>query len=125
MTNETRKKHSRFGELLNVLMDHAELVSLEARFEARQALRRLIAIVVACVLAVAAFVYLQIALIAGLLRLGLTLGTAGLVMGGVYGLAALVIGLWVGRRHPKVGSPFEATRREIRETIEWIRKIFS
>src|SRR5437588_655598 len=126
MENGTeQKKHTRVGEILQVLMDHVDLVSLEAQFEARIASRRLGAFAAAFILVLAAFIYLQVALIQALAALGLQVVYSCLIIALIYCLGAALLVRWGTRRDPKAGRPFEATRREMEETVEWIQKLFS
>lgn len=125
MNSGTEEKRSRLGDFLKVFRDHAALASLEARFEAVHASRRLLGAAIAAVLALAAFVYLQIALVAALIALGLKLSQACLALAAVCGAGAVMTIRWAVRRAPGAGRPFEATRREMGETVEWIQKLFS
>jgi len=120
-----QKPKTFLSELAGVLSDHIDLVSLEAGYESQQAARRLAAIVVAACLLFGAFVLLQVAILFGLARLGIGVGWASLGLAVLYGLIGTGIAARWGRRDPKVGSPFEGTRREVKESLQWIQKLFS
>jgi hypothetical protein len=125
MHNGTDERRSLFAEILHVFRGHVDLAGLEARYEAGQAMRRLLAFGAAALLGIAAFVYLQLAIVAGLVALGLKLVYASLILAAVYGAGAYVILRFLARRDPNAGQPFEGTRREMEDTLEWIQKLFS
>jgi len=122
---ESNKRATVIGDLMAVLQDHWELAILEIGFESRQAARRLTAIVLSLIFAVLALIVAQVAVIYGLMQLGLNPAVSCLIVAGVYGALALVIFRAWGRRDPRSGSPFAGTRREVGRTLQWIQKLFS
>ena len=125
MTENHSPRPSRISEILKVLSDHAELASVEAQFEAAQASRRLLGGILAAVFALAAFTFVQFSLVAALMALGLRFGFACLSLAGIYALCAAAVWFGLCRRDAQAGRPFDGTRRELGETLEWIHKLFS
>jgi uncharacterized membrane protein YqjE len=124
-TNGHTTKPSFLREALGMLEDHAELASLEWRYERSQAIRRLVAVAIATGLAFGAFLLLLIATVYGLVSLGLNVGWVALGLGVLCAIASAIIVQTVGQRDPRAGRPFEGTRRQAHESIEWIQKLFS
>jgi len=122
---DTEPRKTVVSEVLDVLSDHAEILSLEWRYESRQAGRRLAAIGVAVVLGLSAFLLLQVALVYGLMVAGLNAGWASLLLAAIYMIAGAVVWRILGKRDPRAGRPFEATRKQLPESKQWIQKLFS
>jgi len=122
---DTEPKKTVISEVLDVLSDHAELLSLEWRYESRQAGRRLAAIGTALILGLTAFLLLQVALVYGLMVAGLNVGWSSLLLAVVYVIAGAIVWQIFGRRDVRAGRPFEATRQQLPESKEWIQKLFS
>lgn len=118
-------KKTMINEVLDVLSDHAEILSLEWRYESRQAAQRLVAIGVALVLGLTAFLLLQVAVVYGLMAIGLNAGWASLILAVIYLITGVVIWQTVWKRDTRAGRPFEATRRQLLESKQWIQKLFS
>ena len=108
-----------------VLEEYFELFQLECRYESEVGRRRLVAGACAALCLVTAFVFIQIALVDGLLHVGVPLYAA------VLGLALVwsAIGFWIfhqfGQRDVRVGEPFEGTRHELRRNLQWMQKHLS
>jgi uncharacterized membrane protein YqjE len=125
MSQNGESKKSITGEVLSLLEDHMELASLEWEYEKTQTKRRLGALAVIALLAMSAFAFLQIAIVYGLVALGLTFPLASLVLAGTYLIIAAILCSTMGKRDKRAGEPFQGTRQEIRRNIKWIRQIFS
>lgn len=122
---DSPSKKSVVSEVLEVLSDHAEILSLEWRYESRQAGRRLAAIGVAMVLSLTAFLLLQVALVYGMMAAGLNAGWSSLILATIYVIAGVIVWQVLGKRDARAGRPFEATRRQLPESKQWIQKLFS
>jgi len=122
---DTDPKQTVISEVLDVLSDHVEILSLEWRYESRQAARRLAAVGIALVLSFTAFLLLQVALVYGLMAAGLNAGWASLLLAAIYMIAGAFAWQIFGRRDIRAGRPFEATRRQLPESKQWIQKLFS
>jgi uncharacterized membrane protein YqjE len=125
VNNGNDHKKTVVGEILDVLSDHLELAGLEARYESQTLARRFTAILVTAILAFGAFVMLQIAIIFGLAKVGIGIGWASLSLAAFYGVLGTVVFWKFGRRDPRGGGPFAGTRREVKESLQWIQKLFS
>lgn len=125
MTNGTEKQSTIFSELAGLVADHGELVALELRYESAQAVKRGIAFAVASLFALAAFAIFEVVVLHGLVRVGLNWLWASMTLCLTNGLIAFSIFWFAGRRDPRVGGMFEGSRREMKETLEWIQKRFS
>ncbi len=125
MIEGSQESKGRIQQILEVLTDHAELASLELRFEAKQASRRLAVLAAVALLISMVVVLLHVALILGLVALGLHPAFACLVVAAADAGGAYAMAVNLGRRDPRAGSPFEQTRQELPESVEWIRKLFS
>jgi len=108
--------------VMGLLEDHIELGTLECRYESSQARRRICAIALGAVFGLTAFVFLQVALIRGLLRTGLPLWVLCLVAAAVYGALSVFIYRRWGRRDPRAGPPFQASGEEFKRSLQWIRQ---
>ena len=123
--NGSDRKRTIWGEVAGQVADHVDLASLELRYESQQVAKRLIAFGIILVLVMTGFIVLQVSLVGYLTKFGLSLGTSALILGGFYFILAIVVYFALARRGKRVGPPFAATQRELRETIEWIQKILS
>jgi uncharacterized membrane protein YqjE len=123
--NGKEKSGSIWRDVTEQISDHVNLAALELHYETKQAKKRLLAAAVAFVLVLTGFIVLQVALVGGLMRAGLSLGLASFLLSLAYFLLALIVYWTLGRRDKRAGSPFIATQREIHETLRWIQKIFS
>ena len=119
-----RAPQSTFKQITTLLERHAQLGLLEGQYEIVQAGKRAAALAACAVLAVTLYVLLHVAILAGLVALGLPLWAAALILMFVYAVAIGVIYAKVGRRDAKAGAPFEASRAEWKRSAEWIRKRF-
>lgn len=123
--NGTTRKRNIWQDVAAQVSDHVDLAALELRYETRQARRRLVAIGVMALLVLTGFILLQVAMLQAVMRAGFSLGLAALAVSGVYLLLAGLIFWKFGRRDPRACPPFEATQREINESLKWIQKLFS
>jgi uncharacterized membrane protein YqjE len=123
--NGTEERTNIWREVAGQISDHVDLASLELRFEAHQAGRKLLAAAIVLVLTLTGFIVLQVALVGAMMRVGLSLGASALILSGLYFLMALAVAWTLGRRDKKVGPPFVGTQRELHETLRWIQKILS
>jgi uncharacterized membrane protein YqjE len=118
-------KKSIVGEVLEMVEDQMELASLEWEYVKSRSARRIIALATAGLLSLSAFVFLQVALVQGLIALHLTLAQASLIVAGVYVAVAGALFAIFGRRDKRTGEPFQATREQIHKNLRWIRQLFS
>ena len=124
-TNGAETKPSLLSAILAQLSDHFDLATLELRYEVGIAGRRLLVFGIALILGLTAFALLQISLVFALMKIGLSISLACLILAVVYAGVAVVLGVMFGRRSPKSGAPFAATQREVKESLRWIQKLFS
>lgn len=118
-------KHGIFADVAGVLEDHVNLAALESQYELELLAKRLVAFSAAFILALAAFLLAQVAVIYGLVAIGLPAWGACLLLVALYGVvAALIVTRW-GTRNAKAGAPFSGTRRELVKTLQWIQKLSS
>jgi len=111
--------------VLELIENHVELGTLECRYESSRVRRQICAIAVGAAFGLAAFVFLQVALIQGLLCIGFPLWAFCLLAAAFYGtLAVMIYRLW-GRRQPEAGSPFQASGEEFKRSLQWIRENLS
>src|SRR5580704_8142906 len=94
---DTDTKKTMVSEVLDVLSDHAEILSLEWRYESRQAARRLAAMGTALLLSLTAFLLLQVALVYALMAAGLNAGWSSLLLAVIYVIAGAVVWQILGR----------------------------
>lgn len=125
MTNGTDKEPTVFGELAGLVADHGELAALELRYESAQMMKRTVALAVGAAFAIAAFAIFELVVLHGLVRLGLSWLWASVTLCLANGASSWVIFKFVGRRDPRAGGMFEGSRREMKETLQWIQKRFS
>ncbi len=118
------KRHTIWKDVADQLSDHIELASLELSYESDRAAKKLFAVAAMLVLVLTGFIVLQVALIGGLMRLGLSLGVSALIFSTLYFVAAYAI-FHRTRRDKRAGPPFAATQRELKESIQWIQNILS
>jgi uncharacterized membrane protein YqjE len=123
--NGTEKRGNIWSEVAAQVSDHVDLASLELRFEAEHAGKKLLAAGIIFVLVLTGFIVLQVAIVGALMRAGLSLGLSALLLSGLYFLSAIWVYLKLGRRDRRAGPPFAATQRELHQTMRWIQKILS
>ena len=123
--NGSENRTSIWREVTDQISDHVDLAALELHYETQQAGKRLLAVGIVLILVLTGFIVLQVAVIGWLMRAGLSLGIAALLLSFVYFALALGVYWALGRRDKRAGPPFLATQRELHETIQWIQKIFS
>jgi uncharacterized membrane protein YqjE len=123
--NGTEERSSVWKDVAGQVSDHVDLAALEMRYEAQQAWKKLVATAIGFLLVLTGFIVLQVAIVGGLMKAGLSMEGSALLLCGLY--FALAVGVyWVlGRRDKRVGPPFVGTQREIHETLTWIQKILS
>ena len=125
MSDNGKQPKSLPGQFFALLEDQIDLASLEWQFEKKQSLKRLGALALALFLALAAFVLLQVAIVAGIVATGHSIWLSALILAGVYLVLAVAL-LWkFSRRDPRAGSPFQGTRQELRKNLKWIQQILS
>jgi len=125
MSENGEPKRSITKDVLALLEDQMELVSLEMGYEADQGVRRVAALVVAAFLGLTAFAVLQVAIVKGLEWAGLSLAQACVTLAAVYGGTAAGLIMKFGRRDKRAGEPFQGTREEIRKNLRWMRQFLS
>jgi len=123
--SSSTRSRSVLADVTAMLEDHMDLAALETQYEVEQAGRRSVAFGIIFMLALAAFLLVQVSVIYGLSALGMPVWGACLVMASVYALSAIAIFVRWGRRDARIGPAFAATRREMGETVQWMQKIFS
>lgn len=107
--------------LLELIQDHLKLIAIDYKYEQQRAVRRLKTLVVSSIFFILAFSFLQVAIIGGLLKLGIPLGFVGLLLAVVYGVLGWVLFQKGGRRDSRMGSPFEASLEELKRSANWIK----
>jgi uncharacterized membrane protein YqjE len=111
--------------IMQLVTDHFRLLHLEWTYEKEEGRRRLCFGAFAVLCLIGAFTLGNVALIDILLRQGIALYQAAFAMAGLWTVMSLVIyQTWI-RRDPRVGRPFDITRRELKESAQWIRTRFS
>jgi uncharacterized membrane protein YqjE len=123
--NGTEKRSTIWRDVAGQVSDHLDLASLELRYEVQHAGKKLVAGAIIFLLVLTGFIVLQVALVGGLMKGGLSLGVSALILSGIYFVLAILVYWVLARRDKRVGPPFAATQRELRETIQWIQKILS
>ena len=123
--NGTDRRSTIWREVAGQISDHMDLASLELRYEAQHAGKKLLAAAIIFLLVLTGFIVLQVALVGALMKGGFSLGVSALILSGVYFLLALVVYGALAHRDKRVGPPFSATQRELHETLQWIQKILS
>jgi len=123
--NGQETRGSIWKDVAEQMSDHVDLAALELRFEARQAAKLLWVAGVVLILVLTAFIVLQVAIVGALMRAGLSMGLAALLLSALYVALALAVYGMFGRRDKRMGPPFIGTQTEMRETLRWIQKIFS
>jgi len=123
---QRQERHpSLFADLAGVVEDHIHLATLEAQYEIQQTRRRAFFLAVAGILALAAFLLGQVAIVYGLVDLfKWPVWAVCLLLMVVYGVVAAFIVVNYTARDLKAGAPFSGTRRELIDTLQWIQKLF-
>src|SRR5690348_11967877 len=114
--NGSQNKTNIWKEIAGQVSDHIDLASLELRYEAEHAGKKILAGALMLILVLTGFILLQVAFVDGLMKLGLSLGVSALILGGCYLVVALVVYRILGRRDRRAGPPFAGTQRELHET---------
>jgi hypothetical protein len=125
MNGNGMESSSSIQRVMTLLEDHMELGALECRYESSQARRRIRAVIFGAVFGLTAFVFLQVALVQGLLRAGFPLLELCLLAAAVYGTLAVIIYRRWGRRDPRAGPPFQTSGEEFKRSLQWIRQNLS
>jgi uncharacterized membrane protein YqjE len=123
--NGSERRSNIWREVAGQVSDHVDLASLELRFEAQMAGKKLLAAAIMLILVLTGFIVLQVALIGALMKTGLSLGLSALLFSGLYFLMAIFVYMKLARRDKRAGPPFAGTQRELHETLQWIQKILS
>ena len=123
--NGTEKRGSIWKEVAGQISDHVDLASLEMRYEAMRAGEKLIAAAIVFILVLTGFIVLQVAVIGGLMKVGLSVPLAAFVVSFVYFGLAFAAYWALAKRDKSAGPPFVGTQREIHETLRWIQKVLS
>lgn len=123
--NSEQKKPGLISDMVGLLNDQADLAALELHYETAQATRRLVALILAGLFALASFGILQLMILNILIQFRLSWLAASALLVVLDAIVAVLIFKFVGLRDPRAGRPFEGTRRESKETLQWIQKLFS
>ena len=123
--NGTEKRTNIWREVAGQVADHVDLATLELRYEAQLAGRKLLAAGIIFILVLTGFIVLQVALIGALMKTGLSLGLSALIFSAFYFLLAAGVYAGLAKRDKRIGPPFAGTQRELHETLQWIQKILS
>ncbi len=102
--------------------DHVKLASLEWQYEKQNWRRRLLVRGGGAALLFCGFVFLQIAIIGGLLAVGMKIGWIGLLLFAVYTVSGVAMIKFFGKRDKIVGDAFQGTIEEIKRSVNWIEK---
>ncbi len=113
------------GHVISLLRDHLALADLELKYEISQLQRRGLVLAIAGLFILIAFVLLQVGLVAYGISLGYSLVKVCAVLAFGYGAVAAALVLFLGRRDPQAGEPFQGTRNELSKNLQWIQKLFS
>ncbi len=123
--NGAEKRTNIWKEVAGQLSDHVDLASLEMRYEAVQAGKKLIAAGIVFIFVLTGFIVMQVAIVGALMKTGLSLGLSAFLVSMVYFAVAFAAYWMLGRRNKHAGPPFIGTQRELHETLRWIQKILS
>jgi hypothetical protein len=123
--NGTETQTNIWKEVAGQISDHVDLASLEMRYEAEHAGKKLFSAAIIFILVLTGFIVLQVAVIGALMKLGLSLGLSALIVSVIYFALAAGVFQVLGRRNKRAGPPFIGTQRELHETMRWIQKILS
>jgi uncharacterized membrane protein YqjE len=123
--NGSPKQGNIWKDVAEQVADHVDLASLELRFEAERATKKLVVAAAAFILVLTGFIVLQVAIVGGLMKTGLSLGLSATLLSSLYFLLAIGIYLKWGKRDRRAGQPFARTQTELRETLKWIQNILS
>jgi hypothetical protein len=113
------------SQAIRLAQGHWRLGLLESRYELVQGGRRVAAALAAVVAAATGYVILQIALVRGLMAVGLPLGAACLLLAAAYLGAAWGLVSLGARRNPAAGRPYQGSRDELQRSMAWIHQRFS
>jgi uncharacterized membrane protein YqjE len=123
---KTREDMSLTGQILGLVEDHAELASLEWRYEKAALRKALVFRGIAAILFLTAYALLQVALVRWLImasKVSPAWVYAG--VGFIYTIIGMILFFRFGKRDPAVDEPFQGTRQELRKNLQWIQRHFS
>jgi uncharacterized membrane protein YqjE len=123
-TTPTEPKRTFARDVFGLLEDHLELASLEWEYEKAQGIRRIIGLTIGAVAGLCAFIFLQVAIVTVLIRAGMPVWGAAVLLTGLYGVVAVICFKVFGKRPAKAGEPFQGTKTEIRKNLRWIQQFF-
>ena len=113
------------NQVVDLIKDHIELAHLECSYEKAQSGRRLGVGALIAFCGLCSFLFIQLAAIIGLLKLGIPLYGVCLGFGALYAL----VGTWIyrrfGHRDSRAGEPFQGSREELLRSLQWIQQLLS
>lgn len=112
------------GEIARLLSRHIDLARLELQLEVQEAFRRCRLFLMAVLLFLVGFCFLQIAILMGLVHIGVPAWAASILLGLLYIVGAVFLVVRLSRRNPSLGRAFEGTQQELERSLEWISKRF-
>ena len=113
------------GRLPRVLEDHFELLQLECRYESEEGKKRFLMLTLTGLCLVGCMAFLHMALMYALWRSGIPVYAICLGLAVFWGGVGTLIFYRFGRRNPRVGDPFDASRSEIKKSLQWMQKHLS
>jgi uncharacterized membrane protein YqjE len=111
------------NNLFELLKEHWDLFTLEARQEKEEGARCLTALFFGLFFLGVSFAFLQIVIMVELMHMGLTLWQSSALMMVVYAVAGFAV-IKKRRRQVELGEPFQGTQQEIERSAEWMYKRF-
>jgi uncharacterized membrane protein YqjE len=108
-----------------LLKDHLDLALLEWGYEKQEGWRRLLCLGVGALFLFSSFVYLQVAVIGWLLRMGLRWEGIGFLLGAFYFASGISVIWFLGRRQKGLGPAFQGSITELKRSLRWIENHFS
>lgn len=110
------------SRLIDLVDEHLALLSLESRFEADQAAKRLTVLIGAAACVLLSLIGLQVGMILALARAGFSMDLLCAGLGVLWGIGGYLLYRYGALRDPRIGGPFEGSRQEFSRSLQWIRK---
>src|SRR5258708_3789110 len=104
--NGTENRTNIWKEVAGQISHHVDLASLELRYEAEHAGKKIFAAAIVFILVMTGFIVVQVAIIGALMKLDLSLGLSALIVSLVYFVSAFGVYWALGRRNKRAGPPF-------------------
>src|SRR5690349_9283074 len=101
--NGTETRTNIWKEVVGQVSDHMDLAALELRYEADHAGKKLLSAAIIFVLILTGFIVMQVAIVGGLMKLGLSLGLSAFLISVLYFAVAALVFQVLGRRNKRAG----------------------